>query len=91
MLIEVVKRHIEDRSSYRVIAKRLRETTKSFISKSTIHNYLKEVSLRSRSLTDMVKDLSPHLPGFLHLDGKGIKLKGRRKWELTLFIAQDSE
>ena len=90
MLIEVIKRHIEDRSSYRVIAKRLRETTKSFISKSTIHNYLKEVSLRSRSLKDMVKDLNPHLTGFLHLDGKGIKLKGRRKWELTLFIAQDS-
>jgi hypothetical protein len=27
---------------------------------------------------------------FLHLDGKGIKLKGKSKWESTLFIAQDS-
>lgn len=38
----------------------------------------------------MIKEFNPKLTGFLHLDGKGIKIKGRRKGQLTLFIAQDS-
>jgi hypothetical protein len=88
--VETIKRHIEDRSGYRIIAKRLRETTKTFISKSTIYSYLKEASLSSRSLTDIIKKFNPKLTGFLHLDGKGIKIKGKRKGQLTLFIGQDS-
>lgn len=41
-------------------------------------------------MTDIIKELNPKLTGFLHLDGKGIKVKGKNKWSLTLFIAQDS-
>lgn len=88
--VETIKRHIEDRSGYRIISKRLRETTKTFISKSTVHNYLKQASLSSRSLISIIKEFNPKLTGFLHLDGKGIKVKGKNKWSLTLFIAQDS-
>jgi len=41
-------------------------------------------------LTSIIKELKPKLIGFLHLDGKGIKIKGKNKKGLTLFIAQDS-
>lgn len=85
----MIKRHIEDRTSYRIIAKRLRETTHSRISTFTVHNAVKEASLNSKPLIKLIKELKPELSGFLHLDGKGIKLKGKHKWERTLFIAQD--
>lgn len=41
-------------------------------------------------MTEIIKELNPKLTGFLHLDGKGIKIKGKRKGKTTLFIAQDS-
>lgn len=89
--IEAIKRRLEDRSGYRTISKRLRETTKTFISKSGIHNYLKQASVNSRSLISIIRELNPKLAGFLHLDGKGIKVKGSNKHAFTLFIAQDSK
>ncbi len=46
--------------------------------------------MESRSLTNIIKELNPKLTGFLHLDGKGIKIKGKRKGKTTLFITQDS-
>ncbi|MCD6583803.1 MAG: hypothetical protein J7K71_03870 [Candidatus Omnitrophica bacterium] len=87
----MIKRHIEDRTSYRLIAKRLRETTHSRISPFTVFNTVKEASLNSKPLIEGIKELNPNLTGLLHLDGKGIKLKGKHKWELTFFIAQDSQ
>lgn len=42
-------------------------------------------------MTSIIKELNPKLSGFLHLDGKGIKVKGSNKHALTLFIAQDSK
>ena len=42
-------------------------------------------------MTSIIKELKPKLTGFLHLDGKGIKIKGKNKKGLTLFIAQDSK
>lgn len=41
-------------------------------------------------MTSIIRELNPKLTGFLHLGGKGIKIKGKNKWSLTLFIAQDS-
>lgn len=41
-------------------------------------------------MTNIIKELNPKLTGFLHLDGKGIKIKGKRKGKTTLFITQDS-
>gem|GEM_PF-798207 len=90
LFFEIVKRHIEDRFSYRVIAKRLQETTHSFISTYTIFNYVKIASLNSLRLIDILKRLDPSLTGFLHLDGKYIKLKGQHGHQFVLFIAQDS-
>jgi hypothetical protein len=87
---EMIKRHIEDRTSYRIIARRLRETTHSRISSFTVFGAVKRASLNSKPLIEAIRELNPDLSGFLHLDGKGIKLKGKPKWESTLFIAQDS-
>ncbi|RKY34021.1 MAG: hypothetical protein DRP68_00555 [Candidatus Omnitrophota bacterium] len=43
----MIKRHIEDKASYRVIAKRLRETTHSRLSSFTVFNAVKRASLSS--------------------------------------------
>jgi len=44
----MIKRHIEDKASYRVIAKRLRETTHSRLSSFTVFNAVKRASLNSK-------------------------------------------
>ena len=87
----MIKRHIEDRTSYRIIAKRLRETTHSSLSTFTVYSAIKKASLDSKSLIEIVKELNPSLTGFLHLDGKAIKIKGGSKHFLTLFISFDSK
>jgi len=86
----MIKRHIEDRTSYRVIAKRLRETTHSSLSTFTVYNAIRKASLNSKPLIEIIKELNPSLTGFLHLDGKTIKIKGESKHSLTLFIGFDS-
>ncbi len=91
LFIEMIKRHIKDRTSLRVIAKRLRETTHSKLSSFTVFNAVKRASLNSKLLIEIIKELNPSLTGFLHLDGKAIKIKGGSKHFLTLFISFDSK
>jgi hypothetical protein len=86
----MIKRHIEDRSSYRIIAKRLRETTHSRLSSFTVFNAVKRASLNSKPLIEIIKELKPTLSGILHLDGKAIKSKGKSKHSQSLFIGFDS-
>ena len=87
----MIKRHIEDRTSLRIIAKRLRETTHTNISSFTVFNAVRKASLNSKPLIEIIKELNPSLSGYLHLDGKGIKIKGETKHSLTLFIGFDSK
>jgi hypothetical protein len=86
----MIKCHIEDRSSYRIIAKRLRETTHSRLSSFTVFNAVKRASLNSKPLIEIIKELKPTLSGILHLDGKAIKSKGKSKHSQSLFIGFDS-
>ncbi len=86
----MIKRHIEDRTSYRVIAKRLRETAHSRLSSFTVFNAVKRASLNSKSLIEIIKELKPNLTGILHLDGKAIKIKGESRHSQSLFIGFDS-
>jgi len=48
-------------------------------------------SLNSKPLIEIIKELKPSLSGYLHLDGKAIKIKGETKHSLTLFIGFDSK
>ena len=51
----MIKRHIEDRISYRVIAKRLREAAHSRLSPFTVFNAVKRVSLNSKPFRQSVQ------------------------------------
>lgn len=87
----MIKRHIEGKTSLRIIAKRLRETTYTNISSFTVFNAVRKASLNSKPSIEIIKELNPFLSGYLHLDGKGIKIKGETKHSLTLFIGSDSK
>lgn len=90
LLAESVKRHVEDRSSFRVIAKRLRELTHHAFGRMTVHRALTQAARSCKTPVEVSQALKPKWAGYLHLDGKGIKLKGQPAYAWTAFLAQDS-
>lgn len=90
LLAESIKRHIEDRSSFRVIAKRLGELTHRIFSRMTAHRALTQACRNCKMPVEVARELRPKWGGYLHLDGKGIKLKGHSGHDWTAFLAQDS-
>jgi len=90
VLSESTKRHIEDRSSVRVVAKRLGEELHVRISRGTIHGALTQACQACKTPVEVAQALQPCWAGWLHLDGKGIKLKGLPAYAWTAFLAQDS-
>jgi hypothetical protein len=89
-LAESVKRHLEDRSSFRVIAKRLSELTHRRFGRMTGHRALTRACQQWKTPVDVAHALKPQWAGYLHLDGKGIKRKGLPAYAWTAFLAQDS-
>jgi hypothetical protein len=89
-LAESVKRHVEDRASVRVVAKRLGELVHSRISRGTVHGALTQACQRCKSPLEVAQELPPRWTGYLHLEGKGIKLKGLPAYAWTAFLAQDN-
>lgn len=85
-----MKRHVEDRSSFRVIAKRLGELTHRVFGRMTAHRALTQACQSCKTPVEVAQELQPTWAGYLHLDGKGIKLKGQSGHDWTAFLAQDS-
>lgn len=90
LLSESVKRHVEDRSSFRVIAKRMGELLHRSFGRTTAHRALTQACQRCKTPVEVAQALHPQWEGWLHLDGKGIKLKGQPGYAWTAFLAQDS-
>ena len=90
LLNESVKRHLEDRSSFRVVAKRLSELTHRTFGRMTAHRALAAAGQACKTPVEVAQELRPQWAGWLHLDGKGIKLKGLPAYAWTAFLAQDS-
>ncbi len=90
LLAESVKRHIEDRSSFRVIAKRLSELTHWRFGRMTAHRALVQAAQACKTPVEVAQELKPRWEGYLHLDGTGMKIKGQTEKEWTAFVAQDS-
>ena len=88
-MAESVKRHLEDRTSVRVIAKRLRELTHRRLGRMTVHRALTRACQQCKTPVEVAQQLRPQWAGWLHLDGKGIKLKGLPAYAWTAFLAQD--
>ncbi len=78
--MEVTRRHVEERESYRVIAKRVYEWSGRKISPTSVQNVLQEIASRCKTPLEMSLELRPHWSGYLVLDEKMISVRGRQKW-----------
>jgi transposase-like protein len=72
----MAKRHVEDRSSYRVIAKRCREKLGTRTTAKAICKMVNEVARRAKTTMEVAQELKPAWSGWLCIDGKVIRIKG---------------
>ena len=86
-MLDVVRRHVEHRESYRVLAKRIRETSGRKISPTTLNHMVESVSGRCKSVFEMSRELQPRWEGYLVLDEKMVSVKGTQQW---FYCAVDS-
>ena len=56
----------------------------------TVHRALSRACRTCKTPVEVAHELQPQWAGYLHLDGKGIKLKGLPAYAWTAFLAQDS-
>lgn len=94
--VEITRRHLEGRSSIRIIARHTGHSTK------TICNSIKEITSQCVGASWIAKNLSPQWSGYLALDGKMIRVwdwaakhfrysKQEKRWlhKMSLLIALD--
>jgi len=80
LIIEAIKRNIEDNASFRSIANRLK------VAPSTILRWTSEIGRSCKNLVEASLELKPSWSGILGLDGKPIKISG---WKKAAFLAVD--
>lgn len=84
---EVVKRHVEGRESYRVIAKRIYEKTGRKVSPTSLQKTVEACGERCKTPLEMSRELQPQWNGILLLDEKMCSVRGRQQW---FYVAVDS-
>lgn len=84
---DVVRRHVEHRESYRVLAKRVYEQSGRKTSASTLNAMVRSVSKRCKSPLEMSRELKPKWAGYLVPDEKMVSVRGEQQW---FYIALDS-
>ncbi len=83
---ELARMHLEERMSYRVISKRLREKTGLRINKNSICRMVNEVASKSKSSLQIKTEYNPKWEGYLTVDDKYVHVKKKRVLSL---IAKD--
>jgi len=78
--LEVVRRHVEGRESYRVIAREVQEQTGRRISATSLQKMVERAGRRTKSVLEMSKELKPSWDGFLLLDEKMCSVRGKQQW-----------
>jgi len=78
--VEMTRRHVEQRESYRVLAKRVREASGRGISPTSINAMVAEVARRCKGVMEMSLALRPKWEGFLLLDEKMVSVRGNKLW-----------
>jgi transposase-like protein len=77
---EVVRRHVEGRQSYRVIASDLYAHTGRKISPTSLQQMVQEIAGQCKSAWEMSQELQPHWNGYLVVDEKMVSWAGRQQW-----------
>ena len=79
----MAKRHVEERQSYRVIAKRLEEETGKWIAPTTLCRWVNEVAARSKESVVIAREYQPQWSGYLIVDDKYIAVKGKKSFSVV--------
>jgi len=80
LIREVVRRHVEGRESYRVIAHWLYERRGRKVSPSKLQQMVNNVAIRCKSVLEMSRELRPRWDGFLEFDEKMCSVRGTQQW-----------
>lgn len=84
---EIVRRHVEGRESYRVIAKRVYEQSGRKISPTSLQRMVADLGARCKTPLEMSLELHPRWNGFLLVDEKMCSVRGKQQW---FYIALDT-
>lgn len=82
-----MRRHVEGRESYRVIAQNVYQRTGRKISPSSLQKMVEELGRRCKSALEMSKELKPSWDGVLLLDEKMCSVRGDQQW---FYLAVDT-
>ena len=77
---DATRRHVEQRESYRVQAKRIRERSGRGIVPTTVNHMVMEIAHRCKSAHEMSLELHPEWEGYLLLDEKMVPVRGGQRW-----------
>lgn len=77
---DLVRRHVEQRESYRVQAKRIWEKSGRKIGPSTVNRMVLVVAAQCLSAKEMSANLRPTWEGYLLVDEKMISVRGGQRW-----------
>lgn len=81
--IELVRMHLEERMSYRVISKRIKEQYSLNLSKNTICRLVNEIARLSKGDIKIKEEYHPCWEGYLTVDDKYFSVGGKKKLILT--------
>lgn len=81
--LELVRMHLEERMSYRVISKRIKEKYAIRLSKNTICKLVNQIAVLSKGDIRIKEEYSPKWEGYLTIDDKYISVGGVKKLMLT--------
>lgn len=86
LALELTRRHVEERASYRVLAKRCRESYGIRIGRSTIQRLVMEVAMKCKTPAEMSRELGLDWRGQLIADDKHVSIRGK---DVTWYVAVD--
>lgn len=81
--IEITRMHVEERMSYRVISKRIKEKYSIRISKNTICKIVNQIASYSKGDIELKQEYNPQWSGYLTVDDKYFSVNGNKKLILT--------
>jgi len=77
-MLEVARMHVEERMSYRVISKRLRERYSIKITPGRLCSIVNEIASNVKGSRQIKEELQPKWEGYLIVDDKYINVKGNK-------------
>ncbi|HEY9164618.1 MAG TPA: hypothetical protein VIS48_00490 [Candidatus Kryptonia bacterium] len=80
---ELTRMHVEERVSYRVMSKRLKEKFALSISPRYLCKMVNDVAELSKSSMEISQEFSPRWDGFIAIDDKYVSVRGKRYLSLV--------